>query len=297
MSVIEPTGGALAVPERKLSPLEAITRSPAFLPGLLLAAGIALIFLPLWPRLFNLWQGEDGYYSHGFLVPAIAGYIVYRWWPRLQSIPVHAGWLALIPLALVLYTSRIAVANRIEGLMAVCLLGVLLLSIWLIAGWRWMWALLFPVAYLGFALPLWTGLINNTTNPLQIVSTKIAYYILKLMGFELYQAEPTVILMGSFELNVAVPCSGLKLVLALTAFTVFFMLIANLKWWGNVIMAAMILPLALLINGLRIAMIGVVGEKYGDSAGYQFHDYSGYITLIVCFFILFKLARFLGWKD
>jgi exosortase/archaeosortase family protein len=75
------------------------------------------------------------------------------------------------------------------------------------------------------------------------------------------------------------------------------MLIARLKWWANTLMAALVLPLCLFINGLRIALIGVVGEEYGRSAGLQFHDYSGYVTLLVCFFLLFKIARWLGWKD
>jgi exosortase/archaeosortase family protein len=98
-------------------------------------------------------------------------------------------------------------------------------------------------------------------------------------------------------LDVGVPCSGLKLLLALSAFSVFFVLIANLKWWANAFMLAFVLPLALFINGLRIALIGVVGDTMGSDAGHQFHDYSGYITLLLCFVIVFKLARILGWKD
>ena len=59
----------------------------------------------------------------------------------------------------------------------------------------------------------------------------------------------------------------------------------------------MLLPLTVFVNGFRIALIGVVGNAYGSQAGHDFHDYSGYITLLVCFFLLFKFARLLGWKD
>jgi len=44
-------------------------------------------------------------------------------------------------------------------------------------------------------------------------------------------------------------------------------------------------------------LIGMVGDTWGDAAGHAFHDYSGYIALVVCFVILFKIARALGWKD
>lgn len=160
-----------------------------------------------------------------------------------------------------------------------------------------MFALAAPVLYLSFALPVWSTFINTYTNPLQQISTQVSYQLLKLFGLTPWQGDSTTILLDNFTLDVGVPCSGLKLVLALSAFAVFFMLIAKLRLWANIAFAAFVLPLTLFINGLRIALIGVVGNAYGAEAGNQFHDYSGYITLVLCFFILFKVARLLGWKD
>ena len=41
-----------------------------------------------------------------------------------------------------------------------------------------------------------------------------------------------------------------------------------------------------------------VGESATIELGMKFRsDYSGYITLVICFFILFKFARWLGWKN
>ncbi|MBI1756180.1 MAG: exosortase/archaeosortase family protein [Fimbriimonas ginsengisoli] len=171
-----------------------------------------------------------------------------------------------------------------------------MLAIWFIAGARWMAALLAPALFLVFMLPLWSGAIDVYTNPLQLASTKVAYHVLNLSGFSPIMSSPTEIYLDRFTLNVEVPCSGLKLMLALTAFTLFFLMIADLRWWGRLAMIAFIVPLCLFINGLRIALIGMVGNAYGQDAGLSFHDYSGYITLLVCFFILFWVARRLGWK-
>lgn len=298
MSLAEPTSSAqVTTPAKPGIDFAAIYRSPAFIPGVLVALGIALIFGNLWERLYDLWTGPDGYYSHGFLVPLISGYIIYRWWPQIKDIPVRPGYIALIPLAFVMYVTFKSSVNGIYAMMSLSLLAILLLSIWLVAGWRWMLVLMPATLYLAFALPLWTSVIDNYTNPLQIYSTTVASLVLELSGFELYQDAPTVIHMSHFTLNVEVPCSGLKLLLALTAFTVFFILIARLRWWANAVMLALILPLALVVNGVRIALIGVVGEMVNPTAGMQFHDYSGYVTLVLCFFILFKFARWLGWKD
>lgn len=277
--------------------IELAVRSKAFVPGVAVLATIVFAFWTLLQGLPDLWFGADGYYSHGVLVPLISGYIVYKWWPKLKDIPVRPGWIAIVPMLAVLVLVRAAVLTEIQQMVSIGLLAALLLGTWMVAGWRWMLALSFPILYLTFALPLWTGAIDNYTNPLQLVSTEVSYAILQATGFEPFRQGGTIINLNNFVLDVGVPCSGLKLVLAVTAFTVFFMLIGNLKWWANLAMATLVLPLCLFINGLRIALIGVVGEMYGDDAGHKFHDYSGYITLIICFFILFKIARWLGWKD
>ena len=62
----------------------------------------------------------------------------------------------------------------------------------------------------------------------------------------------------------------------------------------NVLMAMLVVPLCLLMNGLRIALIGMVGEWNGREAAVQFHDYSGMIMLVLCFFVLCVVAAGCG---
>ncbi len=273
-----------------------IVQSKFFIPLAVLTVGITIVFWPLLSYLYTLWTGPDGYYTHGFLVPFIVGYLIYRKWPQIKDTPLKpAMWVMvfLVPLLWIAYAARLA---ELRSILSVAFVATILIGIWATIGWRWMVAVMAPVLYLLFALPVWSGFVNNYTNPLQNLSTKVAFNILKLFG-DPHMANNTDIMIGSFWLNVGVPCSGLKLVLAITAFTCFFVMIGGLRWWGNFFMFAAIIPLCLFINGLRIALIGVVGDNYGDAAGMKFHDYSGYITLVVCFFVLFKFARLLGWKD
>lgn len=274
----------------------------------LIAFTFVAFCVAFWPLLSDLpamWLGTgewkfrtgDGYYSHGLLVPLIAIYIAYKNWDRLSQIKVAQGWFALPFLVAGLWLLWAGNAVDLQQVRSAALIVVLLSLVCFVAGVRWAIGLTPSILYLLFAMPIWTGFIDNYTNPLQIVSTKVSYFVLKGIGYNVYQESPTALALNHFDLNVAVPCSGLKLLVAVTAFTVFFMLIARLRWWANGMMIGLVLPLCLFVNGLRIALIGVVGEQYGRSAGLSFHDYSGYITLIVCFFLLFKIARWLGWKD
>jgi exosortase len=285
------------VDEPKPDWIKAITSSPAFVPGLFVGAAIVAMFWGLLSKLPGLWMNDDGYYTHGFLVPFISGYVIYRAWPAIRNRtvkPVYWVGLLMLPVAFVAWA---AMVSDVDIVMSFMLIFTLLIGVCFIAGWRWLLALGAPIVYLAFALPIWTGIIHDYTNPLQTVSTKISYVMLKLMGLDPRQLDSTTIMLNRFSLDVGVPCSGLKLLLAISAFTIFFMLIARLRWWSNILMLAMVLPLCLFINSLRITLIGVVGNAYGSEAGHQFHDYSGYITLLLCFFILFKYARLLGWKD
>jgi len=281
-----------------LAGLRAYQQSEAFIPSLVAAGAIAIAFWSLWIPLYKLWTSEDGYYSHGFLVPVISGFIIFKWWPKLKDIPVRQFWPAIIPLLACLYLTGVGTYMQMEGLLAVSLLAVLGFSVWMVAGFRWALALSPAILYLAFALPLWNAIITNNTNKLQILSTTMAFELLRAVGYQPIQTDPTIIIMDSgYPLDVAVPCSGLKLLVALTALTVFILLVGRLRWFANLIMLSLIVPLGLFINGLRIALIGMVGDKYGRDAAVTFHDWSGWITLIICFIILSKVARTLGWQD
>jgi exosortase/archaeosortase family protein len=166
-----------------------------------------------------------------------------------------------------------------------------------------------PLLFLAFMMPVLGMLIDNTTNPLQLISTKVASKMLNIVGYqtEISPAFPTTIHLNHYTLNVGGPCSGFKIILSLTAFTTFFIMISKLGLVKNLLLLFVINPaLALFINVLRIMLIGVVGEaainnpdagwveylhRYGPDAGMVFHDWSGYITLIVCFVILHYIVR------
>ena len=229
-------------------------------------------------------------------MPITAGYVIYKGWPRLMEIPVKPVWWALAPLLAVLVVLRASSATQLLAFMSILLVLSMLLGVLLVAGFRWMLGVTLPVLYLLLGLPIWSMAINTYTNPLQLVSTRIAFWMLNTAGFHPFR-DGTVIQLNHFVLDVGVPCSGLKLVVALSAFTYFFMMLARLRFWANILLAALVVPLALMFNGLRIAMIGAVGETWGTPAGREFHDWSGYIMLVVCFLCFLKIVRWLGWKD
>lgn len=260
-------------------------------------AALCFAFAGFWKKLSGVWFAPDSLYSHGPLIPLMAAYIVYERWPRLRETPVKGFTLALVPLAFVMYVAWIAARTTMTNTSAAAFMAAVSLSVLFVGGWRWFLATLGPVVYLAFAMPFWTSLVDKMTQPLQALSTDMAMRILDLSGLHPLRADATTVYLDHFQFNVAAACSGAKLTLALTAFSFFFILLNRGRWYSAVGLLVLLLPFSLAINGLRIALVGIIGNAFGTSAGMAFHDYGGYVVLIVCFLLLGQITRLLGFKQ
>lgn len=271
----------------------ALLKKPESLAVMVAAAAIAFAFWPLLALLPEQWLDFDSYYAHGLLVLPASAYIAWLRWPKLKEIPVSGSWTPLVFLLPVLYVGMLANRTVMPLVLSVLLILTLLLAVWHIAGFKWMTGLAPAILFLMLGLPILDRFIDTLTFKLQLVSTDTAELMLKGIGLSVLRLDPTVLQLDNFDLNIAEACSGLKTTIAVTASVIFFMLTTPLKWWAHLILASIAVPLSVVVNSFRIALIGVVGNTNGSEAGLAFHDYSGYIALILCFLVLWQLSKFL----
>jgi exosortase len=166
-------------------------------------------------------------------------------------------------------------------------------GLWFAFGTRWMRAALFPILFLWILAPLPGPLLNDLTLGTQHISTVGGYLILKLMGLHPSHVG-NMIYLENFTLNVDVPCSGFKLLLSLLMFSAAFAFLTDTTLARRWALFLFSLPLSILVNSIRITLIGLVGEAMGASAAETFHDWSGMICLILCMALLFGGAKALG---
>ncbi|MEZ5162208.1 MAG: exosortase/archaeosortase family protein [Fimbriimonadaceae bacterium] len=265
--------------------------------GLVIFALMIGVFWPVFDSVPALWFNMNGYHQHGPLVPFAIAYIIYVNWDKFSKIPVKKTWAPLIFLAPLLYLNcamtRSGFFSSIQTGIMMIALGLIL---WSMLGFRWAFALIPTMIFATTGLPLWERVIDENTNQLQLWSTDITFNLLKMLGYGPIQTESTTIHLDSYTLYIAVACSGMKLTMAMIASALFIILVARLSWWKNLILAGMALPMAVVINGLRITASGMVGEQYGQDAGTMFHDYGSYIFLVLAFYILYQVSKLLGWK-
>ncbi|MCG9894102.1 MAG: exosortase/archaeosortase family protein [Fimbriimonadaceae bacterium] len=267
-------------------------KRPESLATIGLAIAAILAFLPLFQFVWPLWLDSDSYYQHGLLIPFAAAYIIWSKWDKLQEIPVKGSWMGLVLLIPVLYLTVLANRTVMPLLLSVLFVAALLCLALFVAGWKWTWGLAPGIGFLILGLPILDRYIDQITFKLQVISTDTAEFMLKGVGLSVLRFNDTVLQLDNFDLNIAEACSGLKTTIAVSAAVVFFMLITRLRWWGYVLLSVVAIPLSIIVNGFRIALIGLVGNSQGAEAGIAFHDYSGYIALAVCFAALWGLTKF-----
>lgn len=148
---------------------------------------------------------------------------------------------------------------------------------------------IFPVAFLVTLIPLPHELMNSLTFQLQQLSVQWAAKIMGLFGEA--KVDGTRIHLSSYTLDVIAPCSGLTIILPLMVLAAYYLYIVNAPLWKKLFIFGLTIPVALIVNALRIALIGMVGETISAKAAAAFHDYSGLITLVCGFAALILVAQ------
>jgi exosortase len=189
--------------------------------GLLVAVAFAFHTAVL--DMVDVWASKADY-SHGFLVPVVAAYLL---WVRRDKISPNITWpdaLGVLPIVLgVLLSVAGGVTNKAKEFaqgfgLILALTGVLILLMGR-HSLRWSWP---GLAYLVFMLKLPDRLEIQFMFKLRQVATTGSNYVLQTLGYPSYVAgqEGTVITVGELKLGVEWACSGLSMVLTFVAVAV-----------------------------------------------------------------------------
>ena len=265
--------------------------------GILLAAvAVVVLVVAVWPVIY-FWASDyvkpDSYYSHGPIIPVMIGIMLWHKRDDLRTVrykPCYPALVVLAPsLVLLVFASRIFPSS----LASIALLLVIWSSIWFAAGTDFVRKAWFPIVFLAAMAPLPNMLLTDATNGMQQLSTKLANHLLNAMTFHT-ALDGNSIQMDNYTMDVDVPCSGFKTLLSMSTFGAAFVYLTDLPAWKRVIFFLLTIPLSLIVNSVRIALIGVVGECLGAPAAHTFHDWSGIITLIVGAMVFFAIAKGMG---
>lgn len=269
------------------------TRPNLWLWGLLLLsyALVFFIFREGLSLMVQWWDKEE--YSHGYMIPAVAAYLL---WQRLNNLPsvsergAWAGFGFLVAgLAAFLLGELSALYTMIQYGFLLSLFGIAL-SFFGWAGIRLIWVVF---VYLIFMIPLPNFLYANLSSQLQLLSSEIGVAVIRLFGISVY-LEGNVIDLGPMQLQVAEACSGLRYLFPLMSFGFLIACVYRGPVWQRATLFLSTIPMTILMNSFRIGVIGVTVDRWGIQMAEGFlHDFEGWVVFMGCIGLLFlEIAAF-----
>lgn len=239
---------------------------------------------------------ESPMYSHGYLIPVFAIFLLYmRREPLTEPTASERWWgVGLIVLAMAMrVASGYFVQFTIDRLsLIVCLLGVFVL----VGGLRTLrWAGP-PIAFLVFMFPLPGFLVDRILRPMQTMATISSVYALQTLGVDVFR-EGNRIVLEHTPMNVVDQCSGLRMLTIFIALAVAIVMISNHRpLWERAIILMSSVPIALLVNTIRITVTGLLYNLNLDEeiVNHIFHDFAGLIMMPLALGFLFLEMQILS---
>lgn len=262
---------------------------------LVIALLVPLLVYSYWPGLINVqasWNSAQ--YSHGWIVPLFAAGLLFWWRQPVGAVTISARAAGLVLLVASFALRLWAASTRIVTIdmytLVPALAGVFLLA----GGWktfRWSWA---PIAFLIFMYPLPNEATRYLLGPLQTLATMVSTFALQTLGLDAFR-EGNQIVLGERHLNVVDACSGLRMLTIFMALSVAMVLLGGREWWENAIVIASAVPIALIVNSIRITVTGVMYTVNAELAEKIFHDWAGYFMMPLALGMLFLEQKILAW--
>lgn len=250
---------------------------------------ILVIYRDTFAAMVRVWWTSDTF-SHGFLIAPIATWLIWRQraaFSDSRAAPSFAFALVVVVAAALWSISAITSINATMQLAAVAMLVFAPLAI---IGWQAGRVLLFPLAFLFFAVPLGEALV-----PLLMDFTgRFAVAALRATGVPVFK-EGFLISTASGEFEVAKACSGIRYLLATLAVGSVFAYLAIRGPWKRLAFVALCLVVPIVANGIRAYGIILLASLASiDQAVDVDHLVYGWLFFGVVLLLLFLLGRHLA---
>jgi exosortase D (VPLPA-CTERM-specific) len=267
-------------------------------------AGAVLAFVPVLNQLYQIWSLQPEY-SHGVIVPVLAAFLVWRQRAELRNLKFAGSWYGLIVVAAGLGLRVIgyySTMHTIERYAFLLVLYGLVLTLTGPAIFRRLWM---PLAVLIFMVPLPISITQGLSLDLQLMSSALGVALIRLAGISVY-LEGNIIDLGSYQLQVAEACSGLRYLFPLMTLAFLAAFMFRGPFWKRALIFVSSVPITILMNSLRIGFVGITVEMWGyRMAEGLLHDAEGWLVFMfstaAVLLVAYCLARFarprVAWSD
>ncbi len=275
--------------ENDREPMSWVTRGMFWF--LVATLGAAVFFYDGLEDLLTAWTRPE--YSHGPLIPILSGLLFLR---QLKGYPPDPGpkrqrWVGVVLILGSITLGALGKLAHISDIVTYATIvwigGIILVSF----GWetgRHFWP---PILHLVYMLPLPEALYYKMTIWLQLVSSELGVWFLRLLSVPVF-LDGNIIDLGITKLHVAEACSGLRYLFPILSFSYIFAVLYKGPMWHKAVLLISAAPITVLMNSVRIAVAGIIVQYWGlDWLEGFTHFFEGWVIFLICILILFTLAR------
>lgn len=259
-------------------------------------AGVGVVALvyhsAVWRLVDSEWNRPD--FDYCWLIPPLMGWLLWERRPEFEIMPSRPSWAgswAFAGAAFFLLLGELG--GEFLSLYLSLWLAVLGIS-WSMLGWRKLMVAFFPLLLLLTAFPPPNYIYSRLTLGMQLLSTRLGVEFLHRLGVSAYR-EGNVIDLGYTQLEVVAACSGLRFLIPLLIVGMILTYYFRQAWWKRALLMFLTLPLAIIMNGLRIGASGLLAQFYGPAIlEGAAHDMMGWAMFLLSALGLLGCMRLLG---
>ncbi len=260
--------------------------------------GLAILAVPTMVRLSDQsWSHEFG--AYGPIILATGGWLVWRQADTLRQVgSPGAPWMTWSALA---FAMSIYVFGRAYDFMPLEVGGVYIAGLAMLQsrfGLRAMRMVWFPLLYLAFVIPPPNTLLAQLTAPLKLFVSQLATDWLHSWGLPVAR-EGVTIFVAQYQLLVEDACSGMNSIVGLIAVSLLYIyLMRGSSWLYSILLVAIVIPVAIVANILRIMVLVLLTYFYGNEVAQGFLHFTAgmflFATALLFVFLIDRILVFVG---
>ena len=262
--------------------------------AIILIALFGVVFSDFFQQQFRFAWSQPSDWGHTLVIPFVAGYFVWLRQDELRKLqPFRQNWWGLLPIALGVAWYMLCVFGpkplyHHNG-MSLGIASALFGTVWLLFGsaaMRWLW---FPIAFTCFfGQTLSEVLLNKVTFQMQDIAAVGAQFLLVVIGTDVDRSGNTLTVWSDgvpHPLNVAEACSGMRMLVAFLALGVFLAYTNLTIAWQRILLVLLGVPIAILVNMIRVASMGVLTQFDANFVDGEFHELVGFVWMLPALFL------------
>jgi exosortase len=253
-------------------------------PMMILAGLVLLLILAYWD-MFSLTSAawNEGLYSHGWIVPLGALWLMWLRWEPFGPVPAVERWIGLALVVVGLSARLIAAEYGMNPIDRLSFLPAIFGVFILVGGFhiiRWAGPAL---GFLIFMFPLPTALEVAVHGKLQRLASICSTFVLQTLGVSAFRSGNLISIPGlETPLTIADACSGLRMLTIFCALAVAMVFLIERPWWDKFVILLSAIPIALAVNIIRITVTGLLYMALGQDNHFATklaHDWAGYFMM------------------